>query len=208
MKKGLSEVIMIVDRSGSMANIKHDVEGGLKSFIKKQSKEPGDCRVSLYQFDDKYETVFENRDISDVESIKIEPRGWTALLDAIGRTITTVGQRLAETTESKRPEHVIVVVLSDGQENHSREYTRAKIKEMVTHQTDKYAWTFTFLGCNQDALLTGGDLGYLRSNSLSFMASAAGVSNTFDALSSGVKCMRAGGFVGYTDEQRNLAMSS
>ncbi len=191
MKKSKAEVIVILDRSGSMSTIKSDVEGGFKTFIDKQKKEPGECFVSLYQFDTEYEAVFENQDIQDLGKMKLEPRGGTALLDAIGRTINKVGERLRDTKEKDRPESVIILIMTDGQENSSREFTKSKIKQMVEHQRAKYNWHFVFVGSNQDAILTGADYGFIGASSLSFANSTMGVSATYSALSKGVSSMRS-----------------
>ena len=190
MNKNKTEVILVLDRSGSMASIQTDVEGGLKAFIEKQRKEPGECFVSLYQFDTEYEPVFENVDIKNVRPIKVFPRGWTALHDAIGRTINAVGDRLSKTPEKDRPGLVIMTILSDGQENSSKEFTANKVKEMVKHQRKKYSWQFVFLGANQDAMLAGSSYGFSKGTTMTYAANSLGINNTFSTLSSGVSCMR------------------
>lgn len=217
MNKNKSEVILILDRSGSMASIKTDIEGGLKAFIDGQKAQPGECYVSLYQFDTVYEPVFENVNINKTPDIKIEPRGGTALLDAIGRTINAVGIRLAATKEEDRPGLVLICVLTDGQENSSREFTTAQVKELVTHQTDKYDWDFVFIGTNQDAVLTGASYGFMASKSLSFASNAAGISNSLLSCSGYATNMRglsatgsAGSLklAGFSDKERKEAMAS
>jgi uncharacterized protein YegL len=190
MNKDKTEVVFVLDRSGSMSSIKKDVEGGLKSFIEKQKKEPGQCSVSLFQFDTEYESVFENKDIKTLTEITVVPRGGTALFDAIGKTINSVGERLSKISEEYRPGLVIVNVITDGEENSSKEFKQEVIKEMVRHQTEKYNWQFIFLGANQDAIFNGNKYGFSTTRSLSYSTSSAGIGNTFSILSSGIACMR------------------
>jgi uncharacterized protein YegL len=191
MKKGKTEIILIVDRSGSMQGVKNDIEGGFKSFLEKQKEQEGECLVSYYQFDDKYETVFENKDIQQVDGIEIKPRGWTALLDAVGKTINTVGERLSKTPEEERPSLVIVVTLTDGQENASKEFTTEKIQELVKHQTDTYKWKFVFLGADKDTVLTAKKYGFAAGSSMAYNPmNTKAVNSTFMALASGVSCLR------------------
>lgn len=209
MKKNKSEVIIVLDRSGSMESVKSDIEKGFKSFINKQKKEKGECNVSLYQFDDKYDTVFENRNIKNIGELNLQPRGWTALLDAIGITIDAVGSRLRSTSESERPETVIILVLSDGQENSSKRYTRSCIQNMVKHQTQKYNWHFVFVGANQDAVLTGEQYGFKGESSLTFAANSVGVANAYSALSKGVSSMRTSNIAyAFSSDERKASMES
>lgn len=207
MKAGKAEVIIVLDRSGSMTSIKTDMEGGFKTFLAKQKLEPGECLVSLYQFDDIYETVFEARDIKQVNEIRLEPRNGTALLDAIGRTFTAVGARLAALPESERPETVIVAIITDGCENASKEYTRPRIAEMVKHQQKKYAWKVIFMGANIDAVLVGGAMGTSQGLSLTYAATSAGVGNTFSAFSSGVTCLRSCADYSFSEQERTASMA-
>lgn len=203
MNTKLTEIVLILDRSGSMSSIKADTEGGLDSFIKEQAKQPGECRVSLVQFDNEYNKVFDNLDIKEVRPIKLVPRGNTALYDAIGRTITDVGQRLAVTPEEARPGQVLVAVITDGEENASREYTQARIKEMITHQSTQYSWAFTYIGANQDSVLNGTRMGFAAGASLTYGTSARHLYNTYANLIVAVSGYREGGvFSGYGSDQR------
>lgn len=183
MNKNLTEVILILDRSGSMQTIKSDVEGGLKTFFEDQKKKSGDCRVSLYQFDTEYEPVFENIDIQRVGSISLTPRGGTALFDAIGRTVNAVGDRLNKTPENEKPAGVMIVVITDGEENSSREFTQEQVKKMIKHQTDKYSWDFVFIGSNQDAVTNGQKYGFALGKSITFSSNSAGVGAVAGSLS-------------------------
>lgn len=213
MNTNLTEIILILDRSGSMSSIKKDMEGGLNTFITDQAKEPGECRVSLYQFDNVYEAVFENIPIKEVKPIQIAPRGNTALYDALGRTINAVGARLAATPEKARAGAVLVVVVTDGQENASTEFAVDKIKEMVTHQESKYSWGFTYLGANQDGVLNGTSMGFNSRSSISYSANSAGIFGAIGAVSGYATSFRSlatsgcGGSVSYSDEDRKSAMA-
>jgi uncharacterized protein YegL len=208
MKQGKSEIILILDRSGSMSDIARDMEGGIKSYIDKQKLEPGECHVSLYQFDSVYDAVFEHTPIASVGAIKLVPRGSTALLDAIGKTINSVGERLSNTAESERPESVIVTVITDGHENASREFTSEKVRELITHQTSVYNWKFIFLGANQDAVLAGTSMGYSAGTSMTYAATSQGVGATFMNLCSATSAMRAMPSADYafSDDERDAAM--
>lgn len=209
MKKGKSEIILILDRSGSMEDIKTDMEGGIKTYIEEQKKLSGECYVSLYQFDTDYDPVFEYTDIKYVKPISLIPRGGTALLDAIGKTINSVGERLAKTPENDRPEVVIISIITDGEENSSKEWNLVKIKELIKHQTDKYNWKFIFLGADQDAIQSGTSMGFARGSSMSFTKSSAGVGATFKTFNdASVMYRNLGASVNYivSDKEREDAM--
>src|SRR5262249_34920935 len=151
MRKDLTDITVVVDRSGSMAACQSDAEGGLNTFINEQKRLPGESLFTLVQFDTEYEFVHKGIPIRDVPPYHLVPRGSTALLDAVGRAIIETGERLRNMKEADRPGLVVFVILTDGQENSSREFQLAKIKEMVQHQQDVYKWQFTYLGANQDA---------------------------------------------------------
>ena len=159
MNADLTDITLVIDRSGSMEAIKTDAEGGVNSFIAEQAAEPGEAVVTLLQFDTEYEFVHQGVPICDVPKYKLVPRGATALLDAVGRAINETGERLAKMAESDRPGLVIVVVVTDGQENSSQEFTKALLKEMIERQQNEYNWHFTFLGANQDAFDEAGGIG-------------------------------------------------
>lgn len=175
MKNGYADIALIVDRSGSMDGIKVDMEGGIKNFIQKQKETPGECTISLYQFDTVYEPVYENLNADKVPEYELHPRGGTALYDALGKTINNLGEKYRKMPEEQRPEKVFVVTITDGMENSSREFDSEKIKEMVSHQSDVYKWTFVYLGANQDALLAARNIGVSVCNSMGYMASQSGV---------------------------------
>ena len=159
MRNDLTEIVLIADRSGSMASIKKDAEGGINSFIEKQKQAEGEARFTLVQFNTSYEFVYNGTPIKEVGKYELFPCGNTALNDAIGRAISETGHRLALTPEAERPGQVVVVIVTDGEENSSREYSRATIRQMIEEQTAKYSWKFLYLGANQDAFKEAHSLG-------------------------------------------------
>jgi len=169
-KENLTEIICITDRSGSMNAVWTDTVGGLNDFIKKQREVPGEAKISLVFFDTEYEMPYNGIDLNSktfddkLSFADFAPRGWTALLDAIGKTINDVGSRLKKTPENERPSKVLVCIVTDGQENSSKEFTSSQIKQMIEHQTEKYQWDFIYLGANQDAFAVGGNLGIIAVN--------------------------------------------
>lgn len=194
MKKDLTELIFILDRSGSMSNLASDTIGGYNSMIEKQRKEPGEAMVTTVLFDDEYKMIYDHIPIKDVPELTHEvyfPRGTTALLDAIGRTVNSVGERLANTPEDERPDQVIVVITTDGLENASREFDRKKIKEMIEHQQSKYSWTFMFLGANMDAVKEASNIGIDSSFANTYTNSSAGLNSVYEGVSCSLSAMRS-----------------
>lgn len=171
--KNYTHVTVVVDRSGSMSSVKTDAEGGLNNLIAEQKKVPGRMTLTLVEFDDVYNVVYDNVDVQNVGYYSLIPRGMTALLDAVGKAINVTGDRLKALPEDERPGKVLVVIVTDGGENASREFTADKIKELVKHQEDVYNWDFTFIGSNIDAFATGTQFGF-RSN---IQYAGTGVSN-------------------------------
>ena len=141
MKQNLCDITIVLDRSGSMSSVQADTIGGFNTFIKEQRKLPGECNVSLVQFDDQYEPQYAGKPVGDapfLDEKTFQPRGMTALLDAIGRTINETGKRLGAMDDDDRPSKVLFVILTDGGENSSKEFTRAKVFEMISHQKTAY----------------------------------------------------------------------
>lgn len=205
MDKNYTHITVVLDRSGSMMTCKDDAEGGFNSFVKDQKALPGKCTFTMVEFDDKYDVVYNNVPIEDVTEYALIPRGWTALLDAVGKAIVTTGERLENMPENRRPSKVIFVIITDGQENSSKEYTRSQIKEMITRQTDEYNWQFTFIGANQDAFAEGGSIGVRAGTSLGY--NVANTQCVFASLSSNVSAYRYGqsSSLDYSDAQRSSA---
>ena len=194
-----THMLVVVDRSGSMANIQNDMVGGLDQLFQSQKEVPGKCLVDYVQFDDRFERAFEDRDVADAKAT-LEPRGLTALVDAIGRSVTDFGAKLAGMDEDQRPGTVIVVVVTDGMENASQEWTADKVKALVQEQTDKYDWKFTFLGANMDAVKTGAMYGFPKGSSLTWNTDKVGAATA--TIGSYVTHTRSGLVYSYTDEDR------
>ena len=182
--KNYTDINIIVDRSGSMSSIAADMLGGLRTFIQTQKDRKDKAKVSFYLFDDQYDTIFKEKDLENVQDsdFTLVPRGWTALVDAVGRTINSVGERLSLLKEEDRPNRVLFLIITDGADNRSFEFKLAKVKEMVQHQRDVYAWDFVFLGANIDAFATGGGLGIVGASTANFEASRKGVNEAFSGL--------------------------
>ncbi len=194
MKKGLTHIIFVVDRSGSMSNIAKDMIGGYNNFIKTQKETAGECFVSFYQFDSVYESVFERvalSQVKDLDDTTYKPGGSTALFDAIGKTINSYGEFLASLPEDDRPERVLFVTITDGENNASRQFTIDQVRDMVTHQTDVYKWDFVFLGSNIDAWSAGGNLGINASSTLQFANTGNSVVQAFHSLATNATQYRA-----------------
>ena len=195
--KDYTEIAVVLDRSGSMSSIADDTIGGFNEFLKGQKEFPGEAKISLYQFDDVYEPVYEGKDIKEAPELTnktYKPRGCTALFDAVGKTVNSLGDRLSKLPEEERPNKVVVAIITDGFENASKEFTRERIKEMLEHQTNVYKWLFVFLGANQDAVTTGGSYGFSGNNSMTFASNTAGVGSTFVSFGTGISGYR--GFSG------------
>ena len=145
MNQNLTEMIFILDRSGSMESLTEETIGGFNSLIEKQKEEPGEARITTILFDDKYELLHDHTPVQEIQRLtrkEYYARGCTALLDAVGLTIDRVGGRLAETPEEERPGRVVMVITTDGYENASRRYSRSQIQDMIQRQTDVYKWKF------------------------------------------------------------------
>ena len=159
MKQEMTDITLVVDRSGSMEAIRADAEGGVNTFIADQAAEEGHCVLTLVQFDTEYEFVINGQSIENVDRYHLVPRGATALLDAVGRAINETAARIEKLPESERPGLVVFVVMTDGQENSSVEFTKQQIKKMIEQKQDSDNWQFTFLGANQDAFAEASAMG-------------------------------------------------
>ena len=179
MKKGLTEIIYVLDRSGSMGHLTGDTIGAYNAYLDEQKNFDGETKITTVLFDDKYELLFNGVSIDEayLDHEKYYVRGMTALYDALGKTIIDVGRRLASTPESERPEKVIFIITTDGYENASKEFTQKKVKEMIEHQQSKYSWEFLFFGANIDSAETATSIGVDATSSFDFAPTAAGISN-------------------------------
>lgn len=191
-----TEIIAITDRSGSMDRIKKDAIGGFDSFIADQRTQPGNARVTSVIFDTAVETQYTALPISEVPSLVLEPRGSTALYDAIGQTLSVHGERI---TKEAWAHLVIVVIITDGEENASREYTQARIKEMITH-AQEHEWKFVFLAANQDAFAAGASMGVSASTTMGYETTTIGTRSAYASASSMTKGLRAASRAAFTKD--------
>jgi len=199
----------VLDRSGSMWETLTDTIGGFNSFINSQKNdENGECYMSLYQFDHEYEIVYQNKEIKDVEILTEQtfiPRGQTALLDAIGRTIICIDRCLSnsENSENSENSNIIVVILTDGYENSSKEFTHSKITKMIDSK-NKNGWKFVFLGADQDAIKTATTLGINQNSAMTYAQTPQNVRACFSGLSSAVMRARSGesSNICFTEDER------
>ncbi len=188
MRNDLTDITLVVDRSGSMESIKSDAEGGINEFIHSQVGEPGEALLTLMQFDTEYDLVHNGINVAQVPPYQLVPRGMTALLDAVGRAINETGARLAAMPEQERPALVVFVIVTDGAENSSKEFSRADIRKMIEHQQSEYSWQFTFLAADQDAFAAGGSIGIRADGIANF--SKGKMRGTYAAAASKVARMR------------------
>lgn len=188
MKTNLTEIIFLLDRSGSMSGLENDTIGGFNAFIKKQCQLEGEVSLTTVLFDDQYELLWNGVNANKVKLTKKEyyVRGMTALLDAIGKTISEVDHRLSKTGENRKPDKVIFVITTDGMENASREFTYKKIKKRIKHQEEKHNWEFIFIGANIDAAKEADNMGIHVNNSFNFVASEAGVESMYEMVNENV----------------------
>lgn len=205
--KDFTHMAVLLDRSGSMESIKAETISGFNYFIKEQNQSGANARLTLVQFDTQStDVVHENQPIKSVPELTAEtyqPRGGTPLLDALGDTIHSIGRALEAIPEANRPDKVVFVVITDGQENSSHKFSKAKIKEMINHQTGVYNWQFIYLGANQDAFAEAGAVGITMDKAANFTADNMAVA--FEVASSNVAAYRGSGraeSLNYSDSQR------
>lgn len=205
----LSLIAVVLDRSGSMAGIRDELMQGFNNFLADRCKDPGDVRMTLARFDNVYELVYNDIPVTDVKPLDADsfaPRGSTALLDAIGKTVSDIGKALTAKPENERPGKVCVMILTDGDENSSKTYvSAAQIKKMVEVQRSQYNWEFIFLGASLDAIGTSTAMGMSQSTSMSYTASGKGILRAFNATSNMVGAASAGATyqsMSYSDKDR------
>lgn len=195
-------VALLVDRSGSMNTIREATEGAINEFIHAQGASDKRITVRLDQFDGEFATVWPSTPALDCPVYALNPRGVTALHDAIGKSVTEFGEELAALPEEQRPSKVIFAIMTDGFENASSEWTVGAVKELITRQTEQYGWEFVFLAANQDAVLTGEGLGIARDRSLTYNTSRAGTKSAVRSFERYTASSLAGGQSAFTDEDR------
>lgn len=185
MQNDLTEIAYVLDRSGSMQSLASDAIGGFNSFLSSQKALEGRANFTLVLFDHEYLVVHKSVELSrvpDLDARTYVPRGQTALLDAVGRTIDDLGAHLAGIPESQRPAKVIVAIFTDGLENASRVFTTEKLAASIKHQQEKYGWEFLFLAANQDAIATAATIAIPASQAMNYVASPVGVRDSYEEL--------------------------
>ena len=193
MKKGLTEIVFILDRSGSMQGLEPDTIGGFNSMIKKQKKEEGEAIISTVLFDDTTEILHDRVPLDRVETMTDKQyfvRGCTALLDAVGGAIHHIGNVHKYARSEDVPEKTLFIITTDGMENASRNYTYDKVKKMVERQKKKYHWEFIFLGANIDAVDVAGRFGVERNRAVRYECDSAGTALNFQVMERMVSCAR------------------
>lgn len=203
-----TEIAVVLDRSGSMGSVRDDTIGGFNAFLEKQKEIPGDVTITLVQFDNLIETVLNAVRVTDAAPLTKEtyvPRASTALLDAIGETINSLGKRLSGMPKTERPEKVIFVIITDGYENASRVFKQEEIDKMISLQRDTYKWEFIFLGANQDAIAAACNIGIAAVNAMTYSSTPVGVADAFAVTAQNVQAYASGESlnVSYSTDQLN-----
>ncbi len=209
MTKANSTLItVLIDRSGSMCSCLNGTIEGFNSFIESQKKTQSELndevKVSMIQFDDKYELNYNMLPLQNVPNLTTEtfiPRGWTALHDAIGKTVRDVGSKLSEMSENERPSKVLVVILTDGGENSSKSFSKEQIATIIKHQEEKYLWEFVYLGANQDSFAVAGAMGMKVANVMNYSSDDIGTRSVFASMSKMSTSYRTKGKVEFEDDK-------
>lgn len=208
MKKNLTELVFILDKSGSMMGLEKDTIGGYNAMLAQQRTVEGDCVITTVLFDNQYQLLHDRIDIRAVRPLTQREYfvgGSTALLDAIGKTIDKIHTAQKNTAEDYRAERVLFVIITDGAENASRRYSSMQVKEMIRRQKEKYGWEFIFLGANMDAVETAGQFGIDADRAVDYVPDGEGTALNFRMMSETVAAFRACGAVptACLDEIRN-----
>jgi len=189
MKKGLTEVVFLLDRSGSMRGLESDTIGGFNSLIEKQKREEGEAYISTVLFDDQTEVLYDRVPLKQVEAMTREQyyvRGCTALHDALGGAIHHIGNVHKYAREEDVPEKTLFIITTDGLENASRFYSCDQVKQMVERQKNRYGWEFLFLGANMDAIQEAGRFGISPNRAVTYECDGQGTRNQFFAVSASI----------------------
>lgn len=193
MRKGLTEIVFILDRSGSMSGLEADTIGGYNSLMERQKKEEGEAYISTVLFDDTCEVLYDRVNLDKIKPMTEKEyyvRGCTALLDALGGAIHHIGNVHKYAREEDRPEKTLFIITTDGQENASHQYTYEKVKHMVERQKEKFGWEFLFLGANIDAIAEAGRFGIKADRAVNYNCDSMGTEVNFKALSKAVSSVR------------------
>ncbi len=193
MKKGLTEIVFILDRSGSMSGLEADTIGGFNSLVEKQRREEGEAIVSTVLFDDDCDVIHDRVPLEAVEKLTEKEyyvRGCTALLDALGGAVHHIGNIHKYARDEDRPEKTIFIITTDGMENASRRYTCARVKRMVERQKERYGWEFLFLGANMDAIETAGHIGIHADRAVTYQNDREGTNLNYQVVHEAIQFMR------------------
>lgn len=205
MGNNITELVFILDMSGSMQSLTGDTIGGFNSMLEKQRREPGKALVSTVVFNTESRVIHDRVPLENVPELTREdyiPGGCTALLDAVGSAVHHIGNIHKYARKEDVPDKTLVVITTDGMENSSRFYTQAKVKSMIERQQEKYGWEFIFLGANIDAAQTAGDIGIDRRNAVDYCADSKGSGVLFEALGRAVTFARSGAACSQNEEWR------
>ena len=195
MKKNLTEIVFILDRSGSMSGLESDTIGGFNSLIAKQKKEEGEALISTVLFDDRSELLHDRVPLDQIAAMTDDDyyvRGCTALLDALGETIQRIATIHKYAREEDRPGKTLFVITTDGKENASQRFSYDKVKQMVERQKAEHGWEFLFLGANIDALETASRFGIGRDHAANYHSDKIGTALNYEVLSEAIGCIRSG----------------
>ncbi|MCQ2517857.1 MAG: VWA domain-containing protein [Lachnospiraceae bacterium] len=196
MREGLTEIVFIIDRSGSMGGLEYDTNGGFNSMIEKQKKEEGEAIVSTVLFDDRSEVIYDRVDLKKVEPMndtQYYVRGCTALLDALGGAVKHIKTVHKYAREDDRPEKTVFIVTTDGMENSSRKYDYDEVRKMVEKQRKEAGWEFIFLGANLDSVEYAGRMGFSAKTSVNYESDSRGTLKNYEVLGrtlSAVRCAK------------------
>jgi uncharacterized protein YegL len=195
MNKNLTEIVFILDRSGSMAGLEADTIGGFNAMVEKQKQEPGEALLSCVLFDSESRVIYDRADIRNIEPMterQYHVGGCTALLDAIGGAVRHIANVHRYAREEDRPGKTIFVITTDGMENASRRYTYSRVQRMVKHEQEKYGWEFLFLGANMDAIEAARSFGIREDRAVRYECDGAGTSLNFAVVSRTIGKVRRG----------------
>lgn len=205
MKNNITELVFILDRSGSMHGLERDTIGGFNSLIEKQKRESGKCYVTTVLFDHETERLHDRAELSDIRPMTENDycvRGCTALLDAVGSTVKHIAHIHRYSRPEDVPEHTLFVIITDGMENASRRFTGDEVRKLVKHEQEKYGWEFLFLGANIDAAEAAGSIGIRADRAADYHADSTGTAVNFESVSDAVRCARAGAPIAKTWKSR------
>ena len=194
-QKNLTELVFVLDKSGSMTGLESDTIGGFNSMLKKQKKAPGECLVTTVLFSDTMQTVHDRVPLSEVKEMTEEdyqPMGCTALYDALGNTVNKITSIHKYIRKEDVPSNTVFVIITDGYENASREFTHARLKSLVESKKEKEKWEFLFIGANIDAAATAESIGIARNRAANYKADSVGTGVVFESVAAPIMACRGG----------------